>query len=133
MVSVQVEGCAPIVRAFREGAAEARPWEDPRTLAAGLRVPAAVGDRWMLEVLRASGGTAVSVPEAAMLAETLVLSRGLGLTAAPEGGAVLAAFKRLADEGWIRKGERVVLFNTGTGLKYLEALEAALAAAGESP
>jgi threonine synthase len=129
MVSVQVEGCAPIVRAFAAGAAEATPWADPHTLAAGLRVPAAVGDRWMLEVLRATGGTALAVPEAEMLADTLALSRALGVLCAPEGGAVLAAFRRLAAAGWLRRGERVVLFNTGSGLKYLEAIEAALAAA----
>jgi threonine synthase len=129
MVCVQVEGCAPIVRAFEAGAREAVPWERPATLAAGIRVPAAIGDRWMLDVLRASGGTAVAVPEAEMLADTLALSRALGVLAAPEGGAVLAAFRRLVAAGWIRRGERVVLFNTGSGLKYLEAIEAALAAA----
>ncbi len=131
MVCVQVEGCAPIVRAFAAGADEATPWEDPHTRAAGIRVPAAVGDRWMLEVLRATGGTAVAVPEAEMLSDTLALSRALGVLACPEGGAVLAAFKRLAGSGFIRRGERVVLLNTGSGLKYLEAIEAALAAAGE--
>ena len=127
LVGVQVEGCAPIVRAFHAGDDEATPWEAPATLAAGLRVPAAVGDRWMLGALRASGGTAVAVSERAMLAGTLVLSRATGVLAAPEGGAVWAAFEQLAAAGWFRPGERVVLFNTGTGLKYLEAIEAALA------
>ena len=131
LVSVQVEGCAPIVRAFAAGAAEATPWEDPHTLAAGLRVPAAVGDRWMLEVLRATGGTAIAVPEAEMLRDTIALSRALGVLVAPEGGAVLAAFRRLVASGFLARGERVVLFNTGSGLKYLEAIEAALAASGE--
>jgi threonine synthase len=129
LVCVQVEGCAPIVRAFADGAEEAAPWEAPATLAAGLRVPAAIGDRWMLRELRASGGTAVAISEAAMLAATLTLSRALGVLAAPEGGAVLAAFERLARDGYFHPGERVVLFNTGSGLKYLEAIEAALAAA----
>jgi len=127
MVSIQVEGCAPIPRAFAAGAAEATPWENPSTLAAGLRVPAAVGDRWMLEVLRASHGTALAVSERAMLEGTLELSRALGLLAAPEGGAVWAGLKELTARGWIRPGERVVVFNTGSGLKYLEAIEAALA------
>jgi threonine synthase len=127
LVSVQVEGCAPVVRAFHAGADEATPWEAPATLAAGLRVPAAVGDRWMLAELRASGGTAIAVSEAAMLAGTLALSRATGVLAAPEGGAVWAAFGQLADAGWFRPGERIVLFNTGSGLKYLEAIEAALA------
>jgi threonine synthase len=130
LVAVQVEGCAPIARAFLAGAAEATPWEHPHTVAAGLRVPAAVGDRWMLEVLRASSGTAIAVPEEEMLAGTLALSRALGVLAAPEGGAVFAAFERLAASGFVRPGERVVLFNTGSGLKYLEAVEAALAASG---
>ena len=127
LVSVQVEGCAPVVRAFHAGDAEATPWEAPATLAAGLRVPAAVGDRWMLAELRASGGTAVAVSEDAMLAGTLAISRATGVLAAPEGGAVWAAFEQLAAAGWFRPGERVVLFNTGSGLKYLEAIEAALA------
>ncbi len=128
LVCVQVEGCAPIVRAFHAGADEATPWEAPATLAAGLRVPAAVGDRWMLGVLRASGGTAVAVPERDMLLGTLALSRATGVLAAPEGGAVWAAFEQLALDDWFAPGERVVLFNTGSGLKYLEAIEAALAA-----
>jgi threonine synthase len=127
MVSIQVEGCAPIPRAFAAGAAEATPWENPATLAAGLRVPAAVGDRWMLAVLRASNGTALAVSERAMLAGTLELSRALGILAAPEGGAAWAGLKELSASGWIRPGERVVVFNTGSGLKYMEAVEAALA------
>ncbi|MGH7725095.1 MAG: threonine synthase [Candidatus Eiseniibacteriota bacterium] len=127
LVSVQVEGCAPIPRAFERGAAEATPWADPVTLAAGLRVPAAVGDRWMLRVLRASGGTAVAVPETAMLDDTLVLSQALGILAAPEGGAALAGLRRLVETGGAGAGDRVVVYNTGSGLKYLEAIEAALA------
>ncbi len=126
MVSVQMEGCAPIPRAFAAGAAEATPWVDPRTLAAGLRVPAAVGDRWMLEVLRATGGQAVAVAEDAMLDDTLVLSRALGVLAAPEGGAALAGLRALARAGLVGPSDRVVVFNTGSGLKYAEAIEAAL-------
>jgi threonine synthase len=129
MVSVQMEGCAPIPRAFAAGEAEAAPWEDARTLAAGLRVPAAVGDRWMLEVLRQSGGTALAVPEQAMLQGTLALSRGLGVLAAPEGGAAWAGPARARAPRLDRAGERVVVFNTGSGHKYAEAIEAALAAA----
>ena len=132
MVSVQAEGCAPIVRAFEDGALEATPIADPHTLAAGLRVPAAVGDRWVLEVLRASRGTAVAVSEDALLADTLALSRALGILAAPEGGAALAGLRLLSVRGWLRAGDRVVVFNTGSGIKYLEAVEAALAR-GPSP
>jgi len=126
MICVQVEGCAPIARAFHDGADEATPWEAPTTAAAGIRVPAAVGDRWMLRILRATGGTAVIVPEAAMLAGTLALSRAAGVLASPEGGAVWAAFERLAEGGGFAPGERVVLFDTGSGLAYGAALEAAL-------
>jgi len=128
MVSIQMEGCAPIPRAFAEGAAEAEPWLHASTLAAGLRVPAAVGDRWMLDVLRASHGIALAVSEDAMLRGTLELSRALGVLAAPEGGAAWAGLLELVRRGWIRPGERAVVFNTGSGHKYAEAIEAALAA-----
>jgi threonine synthase len=128
MVCVQAEGCAPLVRAFHAGAESAAPWADGQTLAAGLRVPAAVADFWILRVLRASRGTAVAVSEAALLAETLRLSRRVGVEACPEGGAALAALARLVADGTVGPEEEVVLFNTGSGLKYLEALEAALAA-----
>ncbi len=127
LYSIQMEGCAPIPRAFLSGATEATPWENPSTLAAGLRVPAAVGDRWMLEVLRHSGGAALAVGEDAMLGGTLELSRALGVLAAPEGGAAWAGLLALVARGDIRAGEKVVVFNTGSGLKYLEAIEAALA------
>jgi threonine synthase len=129
LVSVQMEGCAPIPRAFASGAEAAEPWADPTTLAAGLRVPAAVGDRWMLSVLRASHGAAVAVPEGDMLDDTLVLSRALGVLAAPEGGAALAGLRRLVARGEVGTGDRVVVFNTGSGLKYGEAIAAALARA----
>src|SRR5207248_6367963 len=112
LVSVQAAGCAPIVRAFAAGAREAEPWPSPSTRAAGLRVPAAVGDRWMLEVLRASGGAAVAVEEDELLADTLVLSRALGVLAAPEGGAALAGLRRLAGEGTVGGADRVVPFHT---------------------
>jgi len=127
MVSVQMEGCAPIPRAFAQGADVAEPWAEPVTLAAGLRVPAAVGDRWMLAVLAATHGAAVAVAEEAMLDDTLVLSRALGVVAAPEGGAALAGLRVLAARGEVGPGDRVVVFNTGSGLKYGEAIAAALA------
>jgi threonine synthase len=132
MVCVQAEGCAPLVRAFHAGEASARPWENGQTAASGLRVPAAVADFWILRVVRESQGTAVAVPEAALLADTLRLARREGVTACPEGGAALAALRRLAGDGWVAPDEEVVLFNTGSGLKYLEALEQALAAERES-
>jgi threonine synthase len=131
MVSVQAEGCAPIPRAFEAGEAESTPWTDAHTLAAGLRVPYAVGDRWVLRVLRDSGGVAVAVPERELLADTIALSRALGVVAAPEGGAALAGLRMLVERGLVGAGERVVLFNTGSGLKDREAIEAALHAASE--
>lgn len=118
MVAVQAEGCAPIVKAFREGADRAEPWPDPRTFASGLRVPSAIGDTLMLEALRDSGGTAVAVDDAAMAQGQLEMARGEGIFACPEGGATVAAARTLAGEGWIAPDETVVLFNTGTGLKY---------------
>jgi threonine synthase len=127
MVSVQSEGCAPIVRAFHSGAVEATPWQSAHTLAAGLRVPSAVADFWILSVLRESGGTARMVTEAELLRDTLYFSRAEGILACPEGGAALAALRKLVAEGWIAGDEKVVLFNTGTGLKYLEAVDEALA------
>ncbi len=123
-VSVQAEGCAPIVKAFREGERFAELFPNAHTAASGLRVPRAVGDFIMLDLLRATGGTAVTVSDADMIAAARRIARTTGVWAAPEGGAVLAAAERLTDEGWIRPEEVVVLFNTGTGVKYLEAFEA---------
>jgi threonine synthase len=118
MVTVQSEGCAPMVRAFHAGDAFAEPWEGAETVADGLRVPAAVGDFLILRALRESGGTAVAVADAEMVEAAREMGRAEGVFACPEGAATLVAFKRLRDEGWIADGERVVLFNTGTGLKY---------------
>lgn len=118
MVTVQSEGCAPMVKAFHEGREFADPWPDARTIADGMRVPAAVGDFLILRALRESGGTAVAVPDSEILEGTFQMGRTTGTWPAPEGGATLAAFLRLRNEGWIRDGESVVLFNTGSGAKY---------------
>jgi threonine synthase len=118
MVSVQATGCAPIVRAFEGGETKATKWERPRTYASGLRVPMAVGDRLILSAIRSSGGTALAVSDEQMAAAQLEMARGEGIFPAPEGGATLAATRRLVEDGFIDPGERVVLFNTGTGLKY---------------
>ena len=122
MVSVQAAGCAPIVRAFDAGEESATPWEDASTCASGLRVPGAVGDFLMLRALRESGGTAVAVSDEDLIADSHVLARHTGIFPAPEGGATLAALRHLRDTGWVGNQERVVLFNTGSGYKYLEAL-----------
>ncbi|HID88243.1 MAG TPA: threonine synthase [Anaerolineales bacterium] len=118
MVAVQPTGCAPIVRAFHAGAEFAEPWRDAHTVAAGLRVPAAVGDFLILRALRESGGTAVAVSDEALLQGQRRMARLEGIFACPEGGATVAALEVLLDQGWISPDEHVVLFNTGTGLKY---------------
>jgi threonine synthase len=120
MVAVQSTGCAPIARAFHTGEEFATPWQGARTMASGIRVPAAVGDFLMLRALRESGGTAVTVTDAEIDAATRRISRAEGLFVCPEGGAVVAGLEKLVDAGWIGAEERVVLFNTGTGLKYPE-------------
>jgi threonine synthase len=118
MVSVQASGCAPIVRAFEGGDKRAKRWKRPRTYASGLRVPSAVGDRLILRALRESKGTAIAVGDEQMAAGQLEMARGEGVFPAPEGGATLAALRRLIDDGSVAPGDRVVLFNTGSGLKY---------------
>lgn len=118
-VSVQMDSCAPIVRAFESGAEEAGKWERPgETAAYGLRVPAALGDFLILRALRATGGRAVAVSEAEM--ETGVERAGttLGLWLSPEGGACVAAAAKLRAQDWLQRGESVVLFNTGSPLTY---------------
>ena len=120
MVVVQAEGCAPIVQAFERGAEQSTPWPEPRTYAAGLRVPAVIGDRLILQALRESGGTALAVSEDEMARAQLEMARGEGIFPAPEGGATLAAVRRLVATEQIHPHERVVLFNTGSGLKYPE-------------
>ncbi len=120
-VSVQAEGCAPIVRAFDAGQASAARWENATTVAAGLRVPAAIGDFIILQTLAESRGTAVAISDPEMLREARVLSAATGVCACPEGGACLAALRRLRREGWIKPSDRVVIFNTASGLKYAEA------------
>ncbi len=118
MVSVQAAGCAPIVRAMERGSEAAEPWEDPQTEASGLRVPAAIGDFLILRALRESDGTALAVTDDEMRAGIREIGRTEGIATAPEGGATLAAARHLRETGWIRADDRVVLFLTGTGLKY---------------
>jgi len=118
MVSVQSTGCAPLVRAFEQGDEFAAPWQGAKTVADGLRVPAAVGDFLILRALRESRGTAVAVSDEDMLACARRMGRHTGIFPAPEGAACLAAQLRLLEDGWISRDETVVLFNTGTGLKY---------------
>ena len=126
-VVVQAEGCAPIVRAFVEGRNESEPWPEPRTFAAGIRVPKALGDFIVLKALRETGGTAVAVTEKEIADAMHAAGSAEGMLVCPEGGAALAGAAKLRRDGWIREREEVVIFNTGTGLKYAEFLQ------GEAP
>ena len=118
MVAVQAAGCAPIVRAFEEGASEARMWEDARTVAAGIRVPAAIGDFLILEALRDSGGFAVAVSDPEIEAARIEMGAEEGILMCPEGAATFAAYKQALADGRLAKHETAVLFNCGNGLKY---------------
>ncbi|MDE3075602.1 MAG: threonine synthase [Chloroflexota bacterium] len=118
MCIVQSAGCAPIVRAFEQGAEHAQPWPDARTIAAGIRVPVAIGDYLMLQAVRQSGGSCVAVSDDDIRAAQLELGRLAGIYAAPEGAATWAALKALRQRGFLAGQERVVLFDTGMGIKY---------------
>jgi threonine synthase len=109
MVSVQAEGCAPVVQAFQRGAERTEAWPNARTIAAGLRVPNAFADRLILRALRASGGTAVAVPDEEILSARTELARTEGLLTCPEGAATLAGLRRLLTDGWLQKNETIVL------------------------
>jgi len=118
MVVVQAETCAPIVRAFQAGKDHAEMFPNAATVASGLRVPAAVGDFMMLQAVRESGGTAVTVTDAELLAGVDEFARLQGIYACPEGGAVWKAAQKLLASGWLKPHEEIVMFNTGSGLKY---------------
>jgi threonine synthase len=122
MVSVQAEHCAPIVRAFEQGAERSELWQNARTVADGLRVPKAVGDFLVLRAVRESGGTAMAVSDADMVRGMRELGSREGISAAPEGGAALHAVKVLARDGRLKPSDTVVVFNTGGALKYLDVL-----------
>ncbi len=123
MFAVQAAGCAPIVRAYGRHAEKAEEWPDPTTIASGLRVPSAIGDFLMLRVLRESRGAALAVEDKAMLDAVRELAETEGLVTSPEGGATLAALKRLLADGFLSGNEIVVLFLTASGFKYLEVLQ----------
>ncbi len=122
MVTVQAEGCAPIVRAFHDNKTSAEPWQDAHTVASGLRVPRAIGDFLILQALRESQGNAVALPDCELIEAMRLCGRLEGLFLCPEGAACVPALRRLTREGWVKPDEKVVIFNTGTGLKYLEVL-----------
>jgi threonine synthase len=118
LVAVQAAGCAPVVRAIETGAGGVEFWEGAGTVASGLRVPSPFAGKLILEAIRESGGTALAVTDAELLAAQRRLAREEGIFAAPEGAATLAALEKLVESGWVQAEERIVLFNTGTGLKY---------------
>jgi threonine synthase len=121
MIAVQAEGCQPVVRAFEENEPRARRWDDARTIAAGLRVPHPLGDFLVLQAVRQSQGTAIAVSDDEMLDAGAALAAEEGIYAAPEGAACVAALSKLLDSGFLKSADRIVLYNTGSGLKYAEA------------
>jgi threonine synthase len=121
MVSVQSTTCAPIVRAFEKGERFADEFENAATVASGLRVPKAIGDFLILDAVRASNGTAIAVTDDELINAVGEIGAAEGIFAAPEGAACLPALRKLIDDGQVSAGETVVLFNTGSGIKYMEA------------
>jgi threonine synthase len=119
MVAVQAAGCAPVVRAFQAGAEKCEFWQNAATVASGLRVPRSFADRLILQALYASRGTALAIEDEVILQAQAELASREGIFAAPEGAATLAALQALSRDGWLQPDERIVLFNTGSGLKYI--------------
>jgi threonine synthase len=128
MISVQAAGCAPIVKAFDAGSRFAEEVENAATVAAGLRVPKAIGDFLILDAIRESGGTAITVTDDELVEGARELARTEGIFAAPEGGACVPALRKLLARGDVKPDERVVLFNTGSSIKYLDVFEKSLQA-----
>lgn len=120
MICVQSQGCAPIPKALDEGKQTSEMWQDAHTLAAGLRVPKAYADFIILDIVRQSHGTAIAVSDEEIMAGVKELASNEGIFAAPEGGAALAAYQQLRKNGFLKASDRVVLFNTGSGYKYLD-------------
>ena len=123
MICVQAEGCSPLVDAFEKDEEYATPFVNPKTLAAGMRVPLAVGDFIIFNILKQSNGTAIRINDQEMLEGVSLLSKEEGIFAAPEGGAVLIATKKLRDNGFIKDDDKVVVVNTGSAYKYLDAMQ----------
>ena len=120
MIAVQAAGCAPIVKAFEEGAQKSQFWNDASTVASGLRVPKALGDFLVLQAVRESGGTAIAISDPELIDAGLQLAAEEGMFVAPEGAACVAAAEKLIRSGFLKQDDRIVIYNTGSGLKYLE-------------
>jgi threonine synthase len=121
MIAVQVEGCQPVVRAFEQGSARSEFWQNAHTVASGLRVPKPLGDFLILNAVRESGGTAIAVSDAELIDAGIRLAAEEGLFVAPEGAACVSALEKLLAKGFLKREEKIVIYNTGAGLKYLEA------------
>jgi threonine synthase len=121
MIAVQVEGCQPVVRAFEQGTPRSEFWQNAHTVASGLRVPKPLGDFLVLEAVRDSGGCAIAVSDEELLDAGIELAGAEGMFVAPEGAACVAALRKLLASGFLKPEERMVIYNTGSGLKYLEA------------
>jgi threonine synthase len=126
MIAVQSAGCAPMVRAFESGADSSQMWQNAATFASGLRVPKPYGDSIMLEILRESGGTALAVPDDQILASLKDWALEEGIFLSPEGAAATAAYDHLLETGFLKASDRVVIFNTGSGLKYTDVIAEAM-------
>jgi threonine synthase len=120
MISVQAQGCSPIVKAYKEGKEESEFFTGASTVAAGLRVPKALGDFLILKAIRESGGEAIGVSDEELMADVRLISRLEGIFACPEGAATISALRKMVEQGNIDRDERVLLFNTGSGLKYTD-------------
>ena len=121
MIVVQADGCAPVVRAFEQGAERTEFWQNATTISSGLRVPKPLGDFLVLRAVRESNGTCVAVSDRESLEAGAEVARLDGIFPAPEGAACFAAVRKLLANGFLKSEERIVIYNTGTGLKYLEA------------
>jgi len=126
MIAVQSTGCAPVARAFEDGAAVSTMWQNAATFASGLRVPKPYGDAMMLDILRASEGTALALSDDVILASIFDWAKNEGIFLSPEGAAATAAYDHLLANGFLKPSDRVVLFNTGAGLKYTDVTAAAM-------
>lgn len=121
MIAVQVEGCQPVVRAYQQGAARSEFWENATTCASGLRVPKPLGDFLVLDAVRHSNGTAIAVSDEELIDAGIQLAADEGMFVAPEGSACISALEKLLQSGFLNADEKIVIYNTGAGLKYLEA------------
>ncbi|MFL6437444.1 MAG: threonine synthase [Terriglobales bacterium] len=126
MIAIQASGCAPIPKAFEEGKSVSEAWKDAHTFASGLRVPKAYGDYIILDIVRHSGGTAIAISDQEMLNSMLEWAREEGIFLCPEGAAATAAYDKLLANGFLNSSDEVVIFNTGTGLKYIDVISQAL-------